>query len=63
VLKSYGIERIYYLAPGQLPTDVKHIIYIVRPKIKYMKHIAQHIRGHNPMDEKTYNIFFYQEKD
>jgi len=62
ILKKHGIERIYYLAPGQLPTDAKHIIYLIRPKIKYMRYIAQHIRNHNPADEKTYNIFFVPRK-
>uniref|UniRef100_A0A6B2KZZ3 Uncharacterized protein n=1 Tax=Arcella intermedia TaxID=1963864 RepID=A0A6B2KZZ3_9EUKA len=57
-LTKKGIEKIYFLNPGVLPTEAKHIIYLIRPRIKFMKYIAQQIRGHSPTDEKTYNIFF-----
>jgi hypothetical protein len=32
LLKELGVESFYYLAPGAINTNAKHIIYFVRPE-------------------------------
>lgn len=59
VLKELGVDRIFLLAPGQLNTESKHIIYLVRPKVKFMKQIVEHINAHKSANQqKQYYIYF-----
>lgn len=44
LLKSNGVEQIYHLLPEPLYTEATNIIYVVRPEIQLMKHIAHHIQ-------------------
>ncbi|EFA77569.1 Sec1-like family protein [Heterostelium album PN500] len=58
-LNSHGAERNYELKTGKLETNSSNIIYIIRPKIKYMHIIKEHIQRH--LDEglkKTYAIVY-----
>ncbi|GAM27805.1 hypothetical protein SAMD00019534_109810 [Acytostelium subglobosum LB1] len=58
-LISNGTERNYELKPGRLDTQSANIIYIIRPKIKYMHIIKEHIQRH--LDDgfkKNYGIIY-----
>ncbi|KAF7727274.1 hypothetical protein EC973_007790 [Apophysomyces ossiformis] len=44
LLKDHGVEKIYHLDSPSLDTDCKSLIYICRPKLRYMRYIASHIR-------------------
>lgn len=59
LLREHGVGSIYHLLPGTLNTDHKHLIYIVRPRVQYMKIIADHIHDHAYKGEKKeYFVFF-----
>eukprot|EP01125_Pyxidicula_operculata_P001470 TRINITY_DN11349_c0_g1_i1.p1 TRINITY_DN11349_c0_g1~~TRINITY_DN11349_c0_g1_i1.p1 ORF type:complete len:649 (-),score=140.94 TRINITY_DN11349_c0_g1_i1:30-1976(-) len=59
LLKESGIDNIFYLAPEQLVTEARNVIYICRPKVKFMKWIAQHINSHKARGQKkNYYINF-----
>jgi hypothetical protein len=45
MLKEHGVERIYHLSSAPLQADSKNVLYLVRPKVEYMKWIAQHVRA------------------
>lgn len=38
--KDHGVEKIYHLDSDTLETDCPGLIYICRPKLKYMRFIA-----------------------
>ncbi|KAI8394045.1 Sec1-like protein [Radiomyces spectabilis] len=38
--KDHGVEKIYHLDSDTLDTDCSGLIYICRPKLKYMRYIA-----------------------
>ncbi|KAI9282286.1 Sec1-like protein [Sporodiniella umbellata] len=44
LLKDHGVEKIYHLESNTLDTDCPGLIYICRPKLKYMRYIASHIK-------------------
>eukprot|EP00026_Physarum_polycephalum_P005659 Phypoly_transcript_05694.p1 GENE.Phypoly_transcript_05694~~Phypoly_transcript_05694.p1 ORF type:complete len:610 (+),score=111.39 Phypoly_transcript_05694:24-1832(+) len=59
LLKEHGVEKIYYLTPGKLETECKNLIYLVRPKVKYMRIIADQIRQHEQdRQKKEYTLCF-----
>ncbi|KYQ94306.1 Sec1-like family protein [Tieghemostelium lacteum] len=58
-LTSHGVEKRYELKKGRFDTDCKNIIYIVRPQIKYMHYITEHVRQHASENKrKEYAIVF-----
>ncbi|EGG24975.1 Sec1-like family protein [Cavenderia fasciculata] len=58
-LQSHGAERNYELKNGRLDTNCKNIIYIIRPKIKYMQMIKEHIIQHDiEKQSKRYAIIY-----
>jgi len=57
LLKDHGVEKIYHLTPGKFETECKNIVYMVRPKVKHMRIIADHIRQHE-MDKQKKRIHF-----
>jgi len=60
LLRELGVDTLYYLASGPMPTPAKHVIYIVRPEVKWMRIIAEHIKGHRQGggERKSYYIYF-----
>jgi len=60
LLRELGVDTLYYLAPGPMVTQAKHVIYIVRPEVKWMRVIAEHIKGHKAQagERKSYYIYF-----
>ncbi|KAI9278467.1 Sec1-like protein [Phascolomyces articulosus] len=44
LLKDHGVEKIYHLDSDTLETDCASLIYLCRPKMKYMRFIANHIK-------------------
>ncbi|KAF2069320.1 hypothetical protein CYY_009357 [Polysphondylium violaceum] len=53
-LKINGVEKIYELKNSRLDTECKNIIYVMRPKVRYIYTISDHIRQH---------LFDYMKKD
>ncbi|EGC32721.1 hypothetical protein DICPUDRAFT_37919 [Dictyostelium purpureum] len=63
-LKQNGIDRIYELKPGKLDTENKNIIYLLRPRVKYMNFISDHIRSHlYEFMKKNYSIIYLPKVD
>ncbi|TPX34829.1 hypothetical protein SmJEL517_g02554 [Synchytrium microbalum] len=59
LLTEHGVEKIYHLQGGRLDTESKSVIYICRPRISNMKHIAEHIKAHIKAGIKIdYSVFF-----
>lgn len=53
------VEKIYYLNERQENFEGKHIVYLVRPKIIFMKWIANHIRAFREKgDNRSFTILF-----
>eukprot|EP01087_Luapelamoeba_hula_P012995 TRINITY_DN3682_c0_g1_i2.p1 TRINITY_DN3682_c0_g1~~TRINITY_DN3682_c0_g1_i2.p1 ORF type:complete len:607 (+),score=106.36 TRINITY_DN3682_c0_g1_i2:27-1823(+) len=58
LLKEYGVEKIYLLG-DRLETECKNLIYIIRPKLNFMKYVADHIHRHREEGSaKEYSLFF-----
>ncbi|GAB5593515.1 Vacuolar protein-sorting-associated protein 33 [Umbelopsis nana] len=64
LLKDHGVEKIYHLDENTLDTDCKSLIYICRPKLKYMKYIAAQIRKDRQDTSKKieYSLFFVPQR-
>ncbi|CAM0136857.1 unnamed protein product [Umbelopsis sp. WA50703] len=64
LLKDHGVEKIYHLDGSILDTDCKNLIYICRPKLKYMKYIAAQIRKDRQDTSKRieYSLFFVPQR-
>lgn len=59
VLREHGVEKIFHLLPGKLATDVDSLIYLIRPKVPFMRVIAEQIRLHLAANERRdYAIYF-----
>lgn len=60
LLKELGVDSFYYLAPGAINTTAKHIIYFVRPEVKWMKVIAEHVKTwrNMPGEKKSFYVYF-----
>lgn len=60
LLKELGVESFYYLAPGALNTNAKHVLYFVRPEVKWMRIIAEHIKTMKTMpgEKKMFYVYF-----
>lgn len=41
--KDHGVEKIYHLDSDTLETECPGLIYICRPKLKYMRYIASKV--------------------
>ncbi|KAJ3295464.1 hypothetical protein HK104_002652 [Borealophlyctis nickersoniae] len=46
LLKEHGVEKIYHLTATKLETDCKSLIYIAKPKLEFMRFVAEQIRTH-----------------
>mmetsp|Transcript_353 Transcript_353/g.424 ORF Transcript_353/g.424 Transcript_353/m.424 type:complete len:497 (-) Transcript_353:429-1919(-) len=59
LLREHSVEKIYHLLPGRLDTECTNVIYLVRPKVEYMKYIAEHIHINAKAGKyKHYSVFF-----
>ncbi|KAG6813982.1 hypothetical protein H0H92_004475 [Tricholoma furcatifolium] len=57
LLKHHGVDKIFWLEPGDLSSTTTNIVYLCRPMIKYVKIIADHIKRHTKESRKhTYTI-------
>lgn len=58
LLKDHAVDNLYSLQPGNLDTECKFLVYICRPKMLYMKYIANHIHAHHRAGiSKSYYIY------
>ncbi|KAK4877889.1 hypothetical protein RN001_010395 [Aquatica leii] len=66
VLKDYEVIKMYPLRSTPLPTtNVKHIIFITRPKLAFMDLIAQNVHHDSKTwtgPKKQYHLFFVPRK-
>ncbi|TEB38635.1 ATP binding protein [Coprinellus micaceus] len=46
LLKQHGVDKMFWLEPGPLTSTTSNIVYLCRPKIKYVKIIADQIKRH-----------------
>eukprot|EP01112_Ceratiomyxa_fruticulosa_P014948 TRINITY_DN4340_c0_g6_i1.p1 TRINITY_DN4340_c0_g6~~TRINITY_DN4340_c0_g6_i1.p1 ORF type:complete len:617 (-),score=127.38 TRINITY_DN4340_c0_g6_i1:93-1943(-) len=59
LIKERGVDKMYHLVPERLDTECKNVVYLCRPKVKYMKYIADHIHQHEAEGaKKEYWVFF-----
>ncbi|RCH85020.1 hypothetical protein CU097_008393, partial [Rhizopus azygosporus] len=62
LLKNHGVEKIYHLESDTLETDCPGLIYICRPKLKYMRYIASHIKHFSKSSKIDCWLFFVPER-
>ena len=66
LLKEYEVDRMFPLRPTRLPpSTVQHIIFITRPVVSLMDHIALNIKKEEEGDgfgRKEYHVFFVPSK-
>ncbi|KAI9360596.1 Sec1-like protein [Pilaira anomala] len=60
--KDHGVEKIYHLESDTLETDCPGLIYICRPKLKYMRYIANHIKHFSKTTKVDCWLFFVPER-
>jgi len=59
MLKEHGVERIYHLSDAALQAESKNVLYLVRPKVKYMKQIAKHVQtARDTKQNKNFSLYF-----
>ncbi|KAE9392933.1 Sec1-like protein [Gymnopus androsaceus JB14] len=46
LLKQHGVDKMFWLEPGPLASSTTNIVYLCRPKVNYVKTIADHIKRH-----------------
>ncbi|CAH1955857.1 unnamed protein product [Acanthoscelides obtectus] len=65
-LREHMVTKMYPLRPMPLPeTDVDHIIFISRPKLRLMDYIAQNVHSDSKTktaSRKQYHLFFVPKK-
>ncbi|KAL1931765.1 hypothetical protein VTP01DRAFT_9909 [Rhizomucor pusillus] len=64
LLKDHGVEKIYHLESDTLDTDCMSLIYICRPKLKYMRYISNHIRHftRDGSDRRDFTLYFVPQR-
>ncbi|KAI7907781.1 Sec1-like protein [Cokeromyces recurvatus] len=60
--KDHGVDKIYHLESDILETDCPGLIYICRPKLKYMRYIANHIKQFSKKSKMDFWLFFVPER-
>jgi hypothetical protein len=59
LLRSHGVEEIFYLFPGELTATKQHILYLIRPNLQSIRVVASHILAHHSAGKKhIYSIVF-----
>jgi vacuolar protein sorting-associated protein 33A len=43
-VQEHGVEKMYHLGPQPVSTEVKNLIYLVRPTLMNARYIAKHIQ-------------------
>ncbi|KAF9469737.1 ATP binding protein [Collybia nuda] len=57
LLKHHGVDKMFWLEAGALSSIAANIVYLCRPHIKYVKIIADQIKGHIRESRKhTYTL-------
>ncbi|KAF9263535.1 Sec1-like protein [Marasmius fiardii PR-910] len=46
LLKHHGVDKMFWLEAGPLSLATPNVVYLCRPRIKYVKIIADHIKRH-----------------
>ncbi|CDZ97750.1 Vacuolar sorting protein VPS33/slp1 (Sec1 family) [Phaffia rhodozyma] len=63
LLKHQAVDKMFWLEKGPLTAPTKNIIWMCRPKISWMKTIANQIRSHNlSASSHTYTILLVPRK-
>ncbi|KAI9483036.1 MAG: Sec1-like protein [Benjaminiella poitrasii] len=62
LLKDHGVDKIYHLESDTLETDCPGLIYICRPKLKYMHYIANHVKQFSSKTKVDCWLFFVPER-
>ncbi|KAG0763593.1 hypothetical protein G6F57_004678 [Rhizopus arrhizus] len=62
LLKDHGVEKIYHLESDTLETNCPGLIYICRPKLKYMRYIASHIKHFSKSSKVDCWLYFVPER-
>ncbi|KAI8970174.1 Sec1-like protein [Mycotypha africana] len=62
LLKDHGVEKIYHLEAELPETDCPGLIYICRPKLQYMRYIANHIKQFLNASKIDCWLFFVPER-
>ncbi|OBZ88579.1 Vacuolar protein sorting-associated protein 33A [Choanephora cucurbitarum] len=62
LLKDHGVEKIYHLESDTLETECPGLIYICRPKLKYMRYIANHIKQFSKTSKIECWLFFVPQR-
>ncbi|KZO91497.1 Sec1-like protein [Calocera viscosa TUFC12733] len=52
LLKQHGVDKMFWLEAGALSAQTTNIIYLCRPQIRWMKIIAEQIKGHTAANER-----------
>eukprot|EP00245_Coleochaete_scutata_P001569 TRINITY_DN11946_c0_g1_i1.p1 TRINITY_DN11946_c0_g1~~TRINITY_DN11946_c0_g1_i1.p1 ORF type:complete len:607 (+),score=112.22 TRINITY_DN11946_c0_g1_i1:84-1904(+) len=59
LLKEHGVENLYHLSGDPIQSDLRNVIYLVRPQMKLMKMIADQIRHDTQVKiQRQYSIYF-----
>ncbi|KAI8990602.1 Sec1-like protein [Trametes punicea] len=57
LLKHHGVDKMFWLEPGPLSATSTNIVYLCRPRIKWIKIIADQIKRHARDSQKhTYTL-------
>ncbi|KAF7302551.1 hypothetical protein HMN09_00889600 [Mycena chlorophos] len=57
LLKHHGVDKMFWLEAGPLSSTTTNIVYLCRPRIKYVKIIADQIKAHARDGQKhTYTL-------
>ncbi|KAJ6520341.1 Sec1-like protein [Mycena sanguinolenta] len=57
LLKHHGVDKMFWLEAGALTSTTTNIVYLCRPKIKYVKIIADQIKRHaKESQQHTYTL-------
>ncbi|GJJ06549.1 hypothetical protein Clacol_000741 [Clathrus columnatus] len=59
LLKDHGVDKMFWLEDGPLSASTTNIVYLCRPLIKWIKIIANQIKGHaqlTPPQKHNYTI-------
>src|SRR3989338_5942274 len=63
LLREHHVEKIHNLLPSRMDTPCPDVVYMCRPRVEYMKHIADHIHCHaKEGGRKHFFIFFVPRK-
>ncbi|KAG0173258.1 hypothetical protein DFQ28_011169 [Apophysomyces sp. BC1034] len=59
VTVDHGVEKIYHLDSASLESGCTSLIYICRPKLKYMRYIASHIKQMSQLCDQKVDVSLF----